>query len=184
LWTGWRDIPLTDKGRQEAKKAAEAIRDIHFDLFFTSPLSRAVETLEIIEKELGYSGAQNIIDKALNERDYGDFTGKNKWEIEKEVGRERFLAIRRGWDVPIPGGETLKDVYNRVVPYFLSNILPHLKEGKNVLVSAHGNSLRALVKFLENISDEDIQHLEIKTGEVYIYKIDKNGNILNKEIRN
>ncbi|MFH0936898.1 MAG: 2,3-diphosphoglycerate-dependent phosphoglycerate mutase [Candidatus Daviesbacteria bacterium] len=184
LWTGFTDIGLSEKGKDEAKKAGQKIKNIKFDFAFSSPLIRAKETLEIIEKELGLENLPAEEDRALNERDYGDFTGKNKWEIEKEVGHEQFIKIRRGWDEPIPGGETLKDVYERVIPYFEQQILPRLKSGENILVSAHGNSLRALVKFLDNISDDEISDLEIPTGEVYIYKIDPEGKIISKEIKN
>ncbi|MBI3069894.1 MAG: 2,3-bisphosphoglycerate-dependent phosphoglycerate mutase [Candidatus Levybacteria bacterium] len=117
---------------------------------------------------------------SLNERDYGEFTGKNKWQIKEEVGDEEFLKIRRGFDHPIPGGETLKDVFSRVVPYYQAQILPYLKNGKNVLIVAHGNSLRALVKYLENISDADISGLEIETGEILIYEIDQNEAVISK----
>ncbi|MDQ5954625.1 MAG: 2,3-bisphosphoglycerate-dependent phosphoglycerate mutase, partial [Patescibacteria group bacterium] len=120
---------------------------------------------------------------ALNERDYGDLTGKDKWKIREEYGEEQFLKWRRGWDTPPPNGESLKDVYSRLIPYFESTIVPQLKEEKNVIIVAHGNSLRALVKYLENISDEIIPSLEIATGEIYLYQIDKDGKVISKEIR-
>jgi 2,3-bisphosphoglycerate-dependent phosphoglycerate mutase len=120
---------------------------------------------------------------ALNERNYGDYTGKNKWEMEKILGKETWEKVRRAWDYPIPNGETLKMVYDRAVPYFKEKIMPLVESGKNVLVVAHGNSLRAIVKYLENISDEDIEHVEIPFGAITIYDIDKEGRILNKEIR-
>ncbi len=182
VWTGLTDISLTEKGRQEARFAGESLKNIRLDIAFTSVLKRAKETLDEIKKVLNLNFLLSIENEALNERDYGDLTGKNKWEIQKQFGQERFLQIRRGWNTPIPNGETLKDVYNRVVPYFQNNILPRLKEGKNVLVVAHGNSLRALVKYLENISDNDVERLEIATGEIYIYEIDVNENILSKKI--
>lgn len=183
LWTGWEDIGLSEKGREEAKKAGEAIKDIKIDKAYTSVLSRAKETLEEIIKVFKVNGLPVTEDQALNERDYGDFTGKDKWQIKEKYGEKQFLKWRRSWDEPIPGGETLKDVYKRTVPYYKKTILEDLKEGKNILVSAHGNSLRALVKFLENISDEEIPNLEIATGEIYLYKVDHNGNIVSKEIR-
>lgn len=183
LWTGWTDIELSEKGHEEAKSAGEKIRDITLDVAFISKLIRAKETLDDILLILGIKQIETYEDKALNERDYGDFTGKNKWEIQKEVGSARFLRIRRGWDEPIPNGETLKDVYHRVIPYYESTISPIVKQGKNVIVSAHGNSLRALVKYLENISDENISKLEIATGEVWVYQLDNEGHIVNKEIR-
>ncbi len=166
LWTGLKDIGLTEKGRQEAREAAEKIKDIKFDLAFTSVLKRAKETLE--EMNIKVPVMENA---ALNERDYGIYTGKNKWEVKKEIGEEAFLKLRRSWDFQVLGGESLKDVYNRVVPYYKEHILPELKKGKNVLVSAHGNSLRALVKFLNKISDNDITKLEIPFGKPLIYQI-------------
>lgn len=182
LWTGLRDISLSEKGKEEAQAAAETVRDIHFQIAFTSVLNRAKETLNEMEQVLGIS-LPTIENAALNERDYGDYTGKNKWEIRKQLGEEEFLKLRRNWDYPVPNGESLKDVYGRVVPYYKDHILPEVKNGKNVLVSAHGNSLRALVKYLDNISDTEIVNLEIPTGQVLIYQIDQNGKITSKEIR-
>lgn len=182
LWTGLTDIPLNDKGKQEAKNAAKAIKDIKFDICFTSKLKRAKETLFIIGKELG-SNLPIKENKALNERDYGEFTGKNKWEIKKSLGEYEFIKLRRGWDRPIKNGETLKDVYNRVIPYYKKEILPKLIKDINVLIVAHGNSIRALVKFLENIKDQNILSVELKTGEIYVYQTDNKGNVVSKEIR-
>lgn len=182
VWTGITDVSLTDKGREEARAAAEAVKDINFQIAFVSPLKRSEETLQEMEKVFGYS-LPRIKSEAIIERDYGDYTGKNKWQVKKEVGEETFLKIRRSWDYPIPNGESMKDVYNRVVPYYQSTILPELKKGNNILVSAHGNSLRALVKFLDNISDEDIAKLEIPTGQVLVYSVDQDGRIISKEIR-
>ncbi len=183
LWTGWRDIPLTEKGREEERRAAQALRDIPFDLAFTSKLVRAQQTLDEIKRELHLEDLPTIEDAALNERDYGDLTAKNKWQVEKEYGTEQFLKWRRSWDYPVPGGETLKDVYARVAPFYERYILPELRAGKNVLVAAHGNSLRALVKHLEQIPDDEIPKLEIGTGEVYVYQVDPDGRIVSKEIR-
>lgn len=182
LWTGWSDIPLSGKGREEAKKAAVLIKGIKFDIGFTSKLKRAKETLDIIKREIQNS-LPVIEDSALNEKNYGDFTGKNKWQVKKEVGDGQFLKIRRSWDYQIPNGESLKDVYQRTIPYYLKEILPKLKEGNNTIISAHNNSLRALIKYLENISDAEIPNLEMATGEVYIYNIDKNGKVISKEIK-
>jgi 2,3-bisphosphoglycerate-dependent phosphoglycerate mutase len=124
-----------------------------------------------------------IRDKALNERDYGDLTAKNKWAIRDEYGEEQFLKWRRSWDFPPPNGEALKDVYARVVPYYEQHILPRLEQGQNVLVVAHGNSLRALVKYLESIGDDDIADVELGTAEVFLYEVDPSGKIVSKEIR-
>ena len=183
IWTGLIDIPLSEKGREESRRAADALKDIKLDIAYTSPLIRAKQTLDEIKRVLNYPKLEAIENKALNERDYGELTGKNKVEIKKKYGEEKFLQIRRGWNYPIQAGETLKDVYNRVVPYYKREILPKLKEGENVLIVAHGNSLRALVKYLENISDKDIENLEIATGEIYIYNIDGYGSVTSKETR-
>lgn len=182
LWTGLTDIALSEKGIEEAKKAGETLKNINFDIGFTSVLMRAKQTIEEIKKIL-HQDFPVIENKELNEKDYGKFTGKNKWEVKKEVGEEEFIKIRRGWDYQIPEGESLKDVYERVVPYYQNSIFTELKTGKNVLVAAHGNSLRALIKYLENIPDEQIPGLELRTGEIYIYNIDQNGKVLSKEIK-
>jgi len=183
LWTGLIDVGLSQKGIEESKKAGENLKDFRIDIAYTSLLKRAKDTLSIIKKTLNIPNIPIIENKALNERDYGELTGKNKWDIEKKFGKEKFLKIRRAWNFPIPFGETLRDVYNRVVPYYKFEILPKLKTGKNVILVAHGNSLRALVKYLENISDEDISKLELATGEIYIYKLDKQGKIVSKQIK-
>src|SRR5579875_1353683 len=183
LWTGWRDVSLTEAGHAEARRAAEALRGIKFDVAYTSKLKRARQTLDDITTALGIQDLPVVEDAALNERDYGDLTAKNKWEVEKEYGEDQFLKWRRSWDYPVPGGETLKDVYARVAPYYDQHIRPVLKAGKNVIVAAHGNSLRALVKHLENIPDDEIPKLEIGTGEVYVYEVDPSGKITAKTIR-
>jgi len=183
LWTGLTDISLNEEGIKEAKIAAEALKDVHFDIVFTSVLKRAEETADLILGELNQTGVPIVRDAALNERDYGDLTGKNKWQVRDEYGEEQFMKWRRSWDYPVPGGETLKDVYDRVVPYYESNILAELKQGRNTMVVAHGNSLRALVKHLENISDDEIPGLEIGTAEIYLYDVGPDGKIRSKEIR-
>lgn len=182
IWTGLTDVGLTEKGRDEARKAGEAIKEINFQTAFVSVLKRARETLEEMEKVLG-AKIPTIENAALNERDYGDYTGKNKWEVKKQLGDEEFLKLRRSWDYQIPHGESLKDVYNRTVFYYQRDILPQLKKEKNILVSAHGNSLRALAKFLDNIPDNKIARLEIPTGQVLVYSVDQEGKIVSKEIR-
>ena len=182
LWTGWRDIPLAPSGFEEAKKTGEELKGIHFDLAYTSSLIRAKQTLDEILKVINQT-PPILASQALNERDYGDYTEKNKWDIQKTLGEEEFEKIRRSWDYPPPNGESLKMVYERVLPYYKQEIEPKLIEGKNILVSAHGNSLRALVKYLENIPDDKIAVLEIGTGEAYIYQIDENGKVVSKEIK-
>ncbi len=183
LWTGWTDVSLNTEGRDEARWAAEEIKDIHLDVAFTSTLKRAVETLDEIKKTLHREDLPTVEALELRERNYGDLTGKNKWKIKEEYGEEQFKKWRRGWADTLPHGESLKDVYDRVAPYYQKEILPLLEQGKNVIIAAHGNSLRALVKYLEHISDDDIQNLEIGTGEVYVYDVDENGKITHKEIR-
>lgn len=183
LWTGLVDVDLSATGRIEAKKAGKLIKGINIQVAFTSKLKRAYQTLEEILKVLGIEHIPIFESSALNERDYGDFTGKNKWDLEKEYGKEQFLKWRRGWDEKIPNGETLKDVYKRVVPYYQEHILPKLIANKNVLVTAHGNSLRALVKFLDDISIKDLPKLEIEYGEADIYEINSQGQIIGKEVR-
>lgn len=183
LWTGWTDIDLAPEGVEEARQAGESIKTIHFDAAFTSDLIRAQHTLSEILNVIHQEDLPVTKTPAFKEKSYGDLAGKNKWEVKEKYGDEQWMKWRRAWDEPIPGGETLKDVYNRVVPYYKEHILPLLKEDKNVIVAAHGNSLRSLVKFLENISDADVEHLEIGTGEVYVYTMDMKGQITNKEIR-
>jgi 2,3-bisphosphoglycerate-dependent phosphoglycerate mutase len=183
LWTGLTDVPLNDEGREEARRAADSIQGIHIDVGFTSVLKRARETMDEILASLGQTEVPVISDPALNERDYGSLTGKNKWQVRDEYGEEQWLKWRRSWDYPVPEGETLKDVYARVVPYYDRVILPELKAGRNAIVVAHGNSLRALVKHLESISDAEIPLLEIGTAEVYLYTVDPKGKIVSKEIR-
>lgn len=184
LWTGWDDPDLAPEGVAEAQAAAETLVDLPIDLGFTSIQKRHKQTLSIVIKTLSKDTLPVTENIALNERDYGTFTRKNKWEVKKQLGDEEFQKLRRGWDYPIPEGESLKQVYDRVVAYFQSAILPELRAGKNVVISSSGNALRSLVKYLEKISDEDISNLEIATGEVYVYKLDQNGAIVSKEIRN
>lgn len=183
LWTGWTDIGLNKEGYREADRAAEAIKDIPINIVFTSKLKRAIQTWDEIKRILHLRNIPTISDSALNEKNYGDLTGKNKWNIEKEFGEKQFLLWRRSWDTIIPGGESLKNVYDRVVPYYKKYIVPELIQKKNVLISAHGNSLRALVKYLDNIPDDKIAALEIATGEVYVYTINEDGEVTHKEIR-
>jgi 2,3-bisphosphoglycerate-dependent phosphoglycerate mutase len=183
LWTGQTEVSLTQKGRAEARAAAATLENITFQAAHTSNHRRAHETLAEILGHLNQTNLDAKKSAALNERDYGELTGKNKWSVRDEYGEEKFNLWRRSWDYPVPGGETLKDVHLRVVPYYKQKILADLKAGKNVIVSAHGNSLRALVKHLENIADDIIPSLEIGTGEVYVYEIDeKTGRIIAKQI--
>lgn len=182
LWTGWKDIPLTLGGKEEARAAATVLQGISFHVSYTSDLRRASETLEIIKAELKLV-IPTFKHQALKERHYGEYTGKSKWEIQKLVGEEKFKKIRRGWDEPIKEGETLKEVYKRVVPFFRQSVLPQITVGRNVLLVSHGNTIRALIKHLENITDEAISEVEFATGEVLIYELDKKGKVLHTEKR-
>ena len=181
-FTGWKDPDLTATGIQEAHNAGKIISslEINFDLVFTSALIRAQNTAEIILKEISQP-LPTIKDQALNERNYGDLAGLNKDDARKRWGDEQVHIWRRSYDIPPPGGESLKDTGERVLPFFMKEILPHVCEGKNVLVAAHGNSLRSLIKFLDNISDEDIVKLEIPTGAPIHYVINEDGSVKSKQ---
>ena len=181
-FTGWKDPDLTAKGIEEAHNAGMVINNlkINFDLVFTSALIRAQNTAEIILKEINQS-LSTIKNQALNERNYGDLAGLNKDDARKRWGDEQVHIWRRSYDIPPPGGESLKDTGERVLPFFMKEILPHVCEGKNVLVAAHGNSLRSLIKFLDNISDEDIVKLEIPTGAPIHYVINEDGSVKSKK---
>lgn len=183
-WTGLTDVELTDKGRAEARSAAKTLEGLTFSAAYTSNLKRAQDTLAEILDELHQTELEAQKSAALNERDYGILTGKNKWQAKDEYGEEQFMKWRRGWNEPIPGGETLQDVHDRAVPYYQQHILADLKAGKNVIVAAHGNTLRALVKHIERIAETDVPALEIGTGEVYLYEIDSDsGQVLAKDIK-
>lgn len=183
LWTGWEDVDLHSDGELDAKKMAEHLSEIEFHLAHTSKLKRARRTAEIILDSLNANHLTLEEHEALNERHYGIHTGKNKWQVKDEIGEEEFQKIRRSWDYEVPEGETLKDVHARVVPYFEDIVLPELKSGKNVLIAAHGNSLRALTKHLCNLTEDEVCNLEIGIGEVHIYEFDSEGKIINHELR-
>ena len=181
-FTGWKDPDLTAKGIEEAHNAGRIINNlkINFDLVFTSALIRAQNTAEIILKEINQP-LSTIKNQALNERNYGDLAGLNKDDARKRWGNEQVHIWRRSYDIPPPRGESLKDTGERVLPFFMKEIHPHVCKGKNVLVAAHGNSLRALIKFLDNISDEDIVKLEIPTGAPIHYVINEDGSVKSKQ---
>jgi 2,3-bisphosphoglycerate-dependent phosphoglycerate mutase len=172
LFTGWKDPKLTDLGIQEAIKAGELLetRNLNFDLLFTSDLFRAQETGRLILEQINQKDIEIIQDQSLNERNYGDLAGLNKDEAREKWGEEQVHIWRRSFDVPPPGGESLKDTAERVLPYFEREIMPKVKKSLNILVAAHGNSLRALVMHLENITSEEIVKLEIATGDPLIYE--------------
>ena len=174
LFTGWKNPPLTEKGIKEAELAGEKIKNLNIDFshYFTSALVRAQETGEIILSKLE---AENIIktkSQNLNERDYGDLAGLNKDDARARWGEKQVHIWRRSYDIPPPGGESLKDTAARVIPYFNEIIVPHLKNGQDVLVAAHGNSLRALVMKLDDLSSEEVIQMEISTGKPIYYETD------------
>ena len=172
LFTGWKDPKLTDLGIQEATKAGELLetKNLKFDLMFTSDLLRAQETGRLILEQINQKNIEVIKDQSLNERNYGDLAGLNKDEAREKWGEEQVHIWRRSFDVPPPGGESLKNTAERVLPYFELEIMPKVKEGLNILVAAHGNSLRALVMHLEEISSQEIVKLEIATGDPLTYE--------------
>jgi 2,3-bisphosphoglycerate-dependent phosphoglycerate mutase len=182
-WTGLNDVNLTEKGQQEAEQIGEILKDMQFDVVYTSEQKRTHQTLAGILKGSVHPDVPHHVHGAVNERDYGDLTGKNKWEVQEEIGEEAFKGIRRGWDYPVPGGETLKDVYARVVPFFDDELLPQLKAGKNILMVAHGNSIRALIKHLEDIHEVKIAEVEMSFGQVLLYHITPDGGVHHKETR-
>ena len=176
LFTGWKDPKLTPKGVEEAIKAGDELKSsgYSFDKMYTSELFRAQETGRIILDRMGLNSIEVIKDLSLNERNYGDLAGLNKEDAKKNWGEDQVQIWRRSFDVPPPGGESLKDTAERVLPYFKQNIIPQLSEGLNILVAAHGNSLRALVMEIEKISPDEIVKLEIATGVPLIYKFIEN----------
>ncbi len=182
-FTGWTDVPLTDAGRREAERAGRLLHDLPVDRAFTSTLKRAQETLAIILRALRREDVPIIADAALNERDYGDLTGKDKDEAAARFGAERVHAWRRSWDIRPPGGESLADTDARAFPFFRDRILPRVMAGEDVFVVAHGNSLRAIVKEIEGLTPEQVVSLEIATATPYVYTLDAEGRILHKEIR-
>jgi len=183
LFTGWTDVHLTKQGIAEAKTAGERMRKrgYRFDVAYTSHLARAFNTLVVILDELGQEGLCIIAHKALNERDYGDLAGLNKDDARRKWGDEQVHIWRRSFDVPPPGGESLKGTAERVLPYFNNDILPRLKRGENVLIAAHGNSLRALMMQLDNLSPDEIAELNLPTGTPVIYQFNEDGSVASKE---
>jgi 2,3-bisphosphoglycerate-dependent phosphoglycerate mutase len=174
-FTGWVDVPLSPRGIQEAKDAGKKLRSFTFDRAFTSVLSRANETLRLVLETIGQTGIPIEKDKALNERMYGELQGLNKAETAKKYGDAQVKIWRRSFDVCPPGGESLKDTAERVLPYYERTIKPHLLNGDTILVSAHGNSLRSLVMELEQLSREQVLELNIPTGAPLLYELDNSG---------
>ena len=173
LFTGWKDPDLSEKGVVEAKAAGKLLKakGLSFDIAYTSVLIRAQHTLDLILAELGQTGLATIRDQALNERDYGELTGLNKDDARKKWGEEQVLIWRRSYDVPPPGGESLKDTLARALPYYMIHIQPLVLSGRRVLVSAHGNSLRAVIMALEGLTPEQILKRELDTGVPVVYHL-------------
>jgi len=179
LFTGWRDVDLTEKGIAEARAAGRKLKalGITFDIAFTSDLKRAQNTLTLILEEMGQTGLQVIRNLALNERDYGDLSGLNKDDARKKWGEEQVHIWRRSYDVAPPGGESLKDTLARALPYYNTEILPRVLRGERVLVAAHGNSLRALVMVLDRLSPERIVKRELATGVPLVYRLNADSTV-------
>ena len=182
LFTGWKDPDLTEQGIQEAKQAGRLLKaqGLSFDVAFTSVLTRAQHTLDLALAEIGQSGLATTKNLALNERDYGDLSGLNKDDARKKWGEDQVLIWRRSYDVPPPGGESLKDTLARTLPYFVQEILPCVLRGERTLVVAHGNSLRALIMVLEKLTPEGILARELATGVPIIYRLNADSTVASK----
>jgi len=182
MFTGWVDVPLSEQGKGEAHKAAEKLKGFAFDMAFTSMLSRASDTLNIILKDLGQENIPISRDIALNERHYGDLQGKNKEEMSEVFGKDLVQIWRRSFDVAPPHGESLKDTCERTIPYLKEVIIPEVQKGKNVIVAAHGNSLRSIMMYLELLAPYEIILVNVATGIPYVYEFDETMHILKKTI--
>jgi 2,3-bisphosphoglycerate-dependent phosphoglycerate mutase len=178
LFTGWKDVDLTDAGIAEARAAGRKLKaqGLGFDIAYTSALKRAQRTLDLMLEEMGQR-VPIIRDQALNERDYGDLVGMNKDDARKKWGEEQVHIWRRSYDVPPPGGESLKDTVARALPYFVQEILPHVLRGERTLISAHGNSLRALIMVLERLTPEQILKRELGTGVPIVYRLNADSTV-------
>ncbi|ARO28194.1 2,3-bisphosphoglycerate-dependent phosphoglycerate mutase [Rhizobium sp. NXC14] len=184
LFTGWKDPDLTELGVQEAKDGGAALAEygIKFDVAYTSALVRAQHTLKLILDKVGQPDLETIRDQALNERDYGDLSGLNKDDARAKWGEEQVHIWRRSYDVPPPGGESLRDTGARVWPYYLTEILPRVLRGEKVLVAAHGNSLRSLVMVLDKLTKEGVLALNLATGVPMVYKLNADSTVASKEV--
>jgi 2,3-bisphosphoglycerate-dependent phosphoglycerate mutase len=182
LFTGWRDVDLSETGIEEARRAGRLLKEagISFDIAFTSALIRAQRTLTLMLEELGQTGLETIADQALNERDYGELAGLNKDDARKRWGEEQVHIWRRSFDIPPPGGESLKDTAARVLPFYEAKIWPEIRAGRNVIVAAHGNSLRALVMKLDRLSQEEVLALNLATGAPIVYRLNADGSVAEK----
>ena len=184
LFTGWKDPGLTDLGVEEARKAGQRLKamGVRFDVAYTSALSRAQRTCALILEEIGQPELPTLRDEALNERDYGDLSGLNKDDARARWGEDQVHVWRRSYDVPPPGGESLKDTVARVLPYYMREILPRVMRGERVLVAAHGNSLRALVMVLDRLTPDTIPGLELATGIPLVYALESDTTVASKQV--
>lgn len=184
LFTGWKDPDLTAQGVKEATAAGTRLKALgyKYDIAYTSALTRAQHTLRLILGEVGQPDLQTIRDQALNERDYGELTGLNKDDARAKWGEEQVHIWRRSFDVPPPGGESLKNTAERTLPYFNAEILPRVLKGENVLVAAHGNSLRSIIMDLEKLTGDEIVARELNTGEPIVYELNEDGSIKSKKV--
>jgi len=178
-FTGWVNVDLAEKGISEAEKAGELLKNYHFDAAYSSVLLRANRTLDIILEKIGQQNIPLTRDEALNERMYGDLQGLDKDEVRKKYGDEQVKIWRRSFDIAPPNGESLKDTAERVIPYYEQHIAPQLKAGKNIIIAAHGNSLRALIMHIEGLSPNEILSVEIPTGKPRVYQLTNNLKIEN-----
>ena len=178
-FTGWVDVELTEAGKTEARKAGESLKGYTFEKAYTSDLKRAQLTLDIILEEIGQTDIEIVKDVALNERHYGDLQGLNKAETARKYGDEQVHIWRRSYDIAPPNGESLKDTAARVLPYYHKVIEPELKAGNDIIIAAHGNSLRALIMFIENLSPEEILKREIGTGKPIVYEFNADLKLMN-----
>ena len=176
-FTGWVDVPLSPKGEEEARAAGQKLTQFRFDRAYTSVLKRAIDTLRIVLEEIGQTGIPIEKDQALNERMYGELQGLNKAETMRKYGAQQVKLWRRGYEIRPPGGESLKDTAGRVLPYYESRIKPGLLAGRTVLISAHGNSLRALVMDLDQLSPGEVLELNIPTGAPLLYEFHADGRV-------
>lgn len=179
-FTGWVDVPLSPKGEEEARAAGKKLLGYRFDRAFVSVLKRAIDTLRIVLEEIGQTDIPIEKDQALNERMYGELQGLNKAETAQKYGELQVKLWRRSYDIRPPGGESLKDTAERVLPYYERRIKPYVQAGETVLVAAHGNSLRALVMHLDQLSPEQVLELNIPTGAPLLYEFDRQGKVVER----
>ncbi len=180
-WTGWTDVGITDEGARLSRELGTKLRGMNIDIAYESKLKRTKETLDAVLDGAEITDVSRQASSAIDERDYGVFTGMLKEQVKSEIGDEAYLELRRGWDRPIENGESLKDVYTRVLPFYLKDVVPQLQDGKNILIVGHGNSLRALTKYIEDVEDGDISSVEFGHNCAVLYNVDKDGRAVEKD---